>query len=118
MGTNVLKIALGASLDSSIETSAIRLTLGLHDEIKKRLAIPNREGPRTEAFIAHEYLEHFTGLDHRTMPKAAALAEKRIGLVIRSGDGLKNRLMYGTSHGQAQGWGVDRLASLPAIADR
>lgn len=117
MGTTVLSVALSASLDHNIETCAIRLTLGLHEEIIKSLAVPNRDGPRTEAFIAHEYLEHLTGLDHRTIPKAAQRAEKQIGLVVRSGNGIKDRLMHATTHGQAQGWMLTEPLMFPPLPD-
>jgi hypothetical protein len=113
---SVIDLALSASLDPHISTKAIRITLGLHQEISRALAKPNRDGPRTEAFVAHEYLEHLTGMNIRTIVKAAALAEKEIGLVVRSSDGEKDRLMEGTNHGRAAGWALAEPHSFPALA--
>lgn len=115
MDTSVTDLALSASLDRHISTKAIRVTLGLHREITEALAKPNPDGPRTEAFIAHEYLEHLTGMNVRTISKAAALAEKQIGLVVRTSKGAKNVLMEGTNHGRAAGWALAEPLSFPVL---
>lgn len=114
MHHSVLILGLQASLDPTITTRSIRLTMGMHGLIVQKLA--EGRDKREVAFLDRASIVHATGLSHRSIPVAAVEARGRIGLIDRLWDGTKDELMADTEHGRAAGWDLGRPFVFPALA--